>query len=292
MNHPIHFVSLGPGDPELITLKGLNTLQKADIIYCPATQGKHGIISRATSILKAIEVDESLIHPFILPMSKERTDALNAYNELFLDAQAEYLKGKQIVIVAEGDAGFYSSIQYVYDKFEEAGIPVDRIAGIPAFIAAGALAGIHIVKQEEQINVAGKQQIDLERTEMSKVHNLSDENVTRMDESITDVTGKSEFVEPEEKEPIDKVGWIVRRISEFGGYENVSDSDKADIFGFDIADVSGSIRLFSDAMKRLGIKLDGDELYEEFQKIYDESVDGDAGKDKAEDKMWNRGRGR
>ena len=143
--------------------------------------------------------------------------------------------------------------------------------------------------QEEQINVAGKQQIDLERTEMSKVHNLSDENVTRMDESITDVTGKSEFVEPEEKEPIDKVGWIVRRISEFGGYENVSDSDKADIFGFDIADVSGSIRLFSDAMKRLGIKLDGDELYEEFQKIYDESVDGDAGKDKAEDKMWNRG---
>ena len=146
--------------------------------------------------------------------------------------------------------------------------------------------------QEEQINVAGKQQIDLERTEMSKVHNLSDENVTRMDESITDVTGKSEFVEPEEKEPIDKVGWIVRRISEFGGYDNVSDSDKADIFGFDIADVSGSIRLFSDAMKRLGIKLDGDELYEEFQKIYDESVDGDAGKDKAEDKMWNRGRGR
>ena len=146
--------------------------------------------------------------------------------------------------------------------------------------------------QEEQINVAGKQQIDLEGTEMSKVHNLSDENVTRMDESITDVTGKSEFVEPEEKELIDKVGWIVRRISEFGGYENVSDSDKADIFGFDIADVSGSIRLFSDAMKRLGIKLDGDELYEEFQKIYDESVDGDAGKDKAEDKMWNRGRGR
>ena len=146
--------------------------------------------------------------------------------------------------------------------------------------------------QEEQINVAGKQQIDLERTEMSKVHNLSDENVTRMDERITDVTGKSEFVEPEEKEPIDKVGWIVRRISEFGGYENVSDSDKADIFGFDIADISGSIRLFSDAMKRLGIKLDGDELYEEFQKIYDESVDGDAGKDKAEDKMWNRGRGR
>ena len=146
--------------------------------------------------------------------------------------------------------------------------------------------------QEEQINVAGKQQIDLERTEMSKVHNLSDENVTRMDEGITDVTGKSELVEHEEKEPVDKAGWIVRRISEFGGYENVSDSDKADIFGFDIADVSGSIRLFSDVMKKLGIKLDGDGLYEEFQRIYDEAVNRDVDKGKAEDKIWNKGRGR
>ena len=146
--------------------------------------------------------------------------------------------------------------------------------------------------QEEQINVAGKQQIDLEGTEMSKVHNLSDENVTRMDEGITDVTGKSELVEHEEKEPVDKAGWIVRRISELGGYENVSDSVKADIFGFDIADVSGSIRLFLDVMKKLGIKLDGDGLYEEFQRIYDEAVNRDVDKGKAEDKIWNKSRGR
>ena len=141
--------------------------------------------------------------------------------------------------------------------------------------------------QEEQINVAGKQQIDLEGTEMSKVHNLSDENVTRMDEGITDVTGKSELVEHEEKEPVDKAGWIVRRISELGGYENVSDSVKADIFGFDIADVSGSIRLFSDVMKKLGIKLDGDGLYEEFQRIYDERVSRDTNIEKAKDKIWD-----
>lgn len=116
--------------------------------------------------------------------------------------------------------------------------------------------------------------------------------MARLDESTTDVTGKSEFVETKETEPVDKVGWIVRRILELGGYENISDSVKADVFGFDIADVSGSIRLFSDVMKRLGMKLDGDELYEEFQRIYDEAVSRDVGKDKAEDKMWNRGRGR
>ena len=146
--------------------------------------------------------------------------------------------------------------------------------------------------QEEQINVAGKQQIDLEGTEMSKVHNLSDENVTRMDEGITDVTGKSELVEHEEKESVDEVGWFVRRISDLGGFENVSDSVKADVFGFDIADISGSIRLFSDVMKRLEIKLAGDELYEEFQRIYDEAISRDVDKGKAEDKIWNRDRER
>ena len=90
----------------------------------------------------------------------------------------------------------------------------------------------------------------------------------------------------------DKVEWIDDRLSECGAYEDVDVHVKADIFGFDIADVSGSIRLFSDVMKRMGIKLAGDELYEEFQRIYDESVGRDAGKEKAGDKMWNMGRGR
>ena len=145
-----------------------------------------------------------------------------------------------------------------------------------------------IGRQKEQTDSARKQQTGLEGIGIPEVHNSFDVNVARLDESTTDVTGKSEFVETKETEPVDKVGWIVRRISELGGYENISDSVKADVFGFDIADVSGSIRWFSDVMKKLGMKLDGDELYEEFQRIYDESVD----KDKTEGRMWNRGRGR
>ena len=146
--------------------------------------------------------------------------------------------------------------------------------------------------QKEQTDSARKQQTDLDGIGIPEILNLSDVNMARVGESITDVKGKSEFVETRETESVDKAGWIVRRISELGGYENISDSVKADIFGFDIADVSGSIWLLSDVMKRLGIKLDGDEMYEEFQRIYDESVGRDAGEDKAEDKMWNRGRGR
>ena len=149
-----------------------------------------------------------------------------------------------------------------------------------------------IGRQKEQTDSARKQQTGLEGIGIPEVHNSSDVNVARMDESTTDVTGKSEFVETKETEPVDKVGWIVRRISELGGYENVSDYVKTDVFGFDIADISGSIRLFSDVIKKLGIKLDGDELYEEFQRIYDESVDRDADKEKTGDKIWNNGRGR
>ena len=149
-----------------------------------------------------------------------------------------------------------------------------------------------IGRQKEQAERARKQQTDLEGIGIPEIHNLSDVNVARVGESITDVTDKGEYVETKENESVDKAGWIVRRISELGGYENVSDSDKADIFGFDIADVSGSIRLFSDVIKKLGIKLDGDELYEEFQRMYDESVDRDADKEKTGDKIWNNGRGR
>ena len=149
-----------------------------------------------------------------------------------------------------------------------------------------------IGRQKDQTDSVRKQQTDLDGIGISEIHNSYGVNVARMDESITDVTDKTEFVEIKETEPVDKADRIVRRISELGGYENVSDSVKADIFGFDIADVGGSIRLFSEVMKRLEIKLDGDELYEEFQKIYDESVGRDTGKEKAEDKIWNNGRGR
>ena len=149
-----------------------------------------------------------------------------------------------------------------------------------------------ICRQKEPTDGVRKQQTDLDGIGAPEIHNSSYVNVARVGESTTDVTDKNEFVEIRETEPVDKAGWIVRRISELGGYENISDSVKADIFGFDIADISGSIRLFSDVMKRLRIKLEGDELYEEFQRTYDKSVDRDADKEKTGDKIWNNGRGR
>lgn len=171
-------------------------------------------------------------------------------------------------------------------------IVADRDVEIPGMEKEAVSEKDVAVEPETNVEVVNPDNNQNDTSVMPDIRNVSDVNTARMDEDITDVTGKSEFMESEEKVSVDKAGWIVRRISEFGGYENVSDSVKADIFGFDIADVSGSIRLFSDEMKRLGIKLDGDELYEEFQRIYDKSVDRDADKEKTGDKIWNRGRGR
>ena len=179
---------------------------------------------------------------------------------------------------------------YVVSGKEE--IVADRDVDIPGMEKEAVSEKDVAVEPETNVEVVNPDNNQNNTSVMPDIRNVSDVNTARRDEDITDVTGKSEFMESEEKVSVDKAGWIVRRISELGGYENISDSVKADIFGFDIADVSGSIWLFSDVMKRLGIKLDGDEMYEEFQRIYDESVGRDAGKDKAEDKMWNRGRGR
>ena len=179
---------------------------------------------------------------------------------------------------------------YVVSGKEE--IVADRDVDIPGMEKEAVSEKDVAVEPETNVEVVNPDNNQNNTSVMPDIRNASDVNTARRDEDITDVTGKSEFMESEEKVSVDKAGWIVRRISELGGYENISDSVKADIFGFNIADVSGSIWLFSDVMKRLGIKPDGDEMYEEFQRIYDESVGRDAGEDKAEDKMWNRGRGR
>lgn len=154
MNHPILFVSLGPGEPELITLKGLKALQTADCIFCPATITREGKqLSRAATILQALDISENAICRFDLPMSKERAQAFAAYDGVYEAATASQRRGKRVVIVAEGDAGFYSSIHYIYDKLQASGTPAQFIAGIPAFIASGAMAGMHIASQEERMIV-------------------------------------------------------------------------------------------------------------------------------------------
>lgn len=114
MSHPIYFVSLGPGDAELITLKSLHALQQADIIYCPSTvREPDKILSRAATLLHKLGIKGD-IHLFSLPMSKDRTKAIKVYRQLFEEMRLEQKAGKRLAVAVEGDAGIYASVHYVY----------------------------------------------------------------------------------------------------------------------------------------------------------------------------------
>lgn len=154
MCHSVQFISLGPGDPDLITVKALKALQQADVIYYPATTNSLGqTTSRALDILVYHEIPSDKLCPFNVPMNKNRLLAIEAYGKVSAKISDEQQKGSKTAVVAEGDAGFYSSIHYIYDNLNLKQIPVELIAGVPAFIACGALAGMHIVKQEEELIV-------------------------------------------------------------------------------------------------------------------------------------------
>ena len=154
MLNSVTFISLGPGDPELITLKGLKALQNADIIFCPSTQLPSGkVSSRAKEILLQLDICETKINLFDVPMNKDRSLAKDSYNNIALSIAKEYRSDKKIAVTAEGDAGFYSTIYYISENLQKQDIPINRIAGVPAFIASGTLANIHIVKQEEELNI-------------------------------------------------------------------------------------------------------------------------------------------
>jgi len=149
--------------------------------------------------------------------------------------------------------------------------------------------------------VSGKEKIvadrDVDIPGMEEQANLYDVEHQIMDNAASEqiYTGENGIVDDVEADiPIaaNKVESIDDSLSEYGVYEDIDIAVKADIFGLDIANVSGNIRLFSDVIKRLGIKLDGDEIYEEFQRIYNKSVSMDVDKGKVEDRMWNIGRGK
>ncbi len=155
MTNTVTFVSLGPGDPELITLKALKCLQKASAIYCPGTTAKTGkIMSRARKIMTNLGIDTAKINVFDVPMSKERTLTKKDYEATAQKIQKHLETATEtIAVCAQGDASFYSSIYYISELLAAQNIEIKRIAGVPAFIAAGTLANIHIVKQEERLRV-------------------------------------------------------------------------------------------------------------------------------------------
>lgn len=149
----VTFLSLGPGDPELLTLKAVRSLREADVVMIPATRGKGGqLSSRAQEIISEwCDDDKMCLYP--LPMSKNRETALQVYDTMVGDAAKLFREGRRVVIAVEGDVSIYASIHYVLDKLKDEGVPVQQVAGIPSFIAAAAMADLSLVSQQQRLIV-------------------------------------------------------------------------------------------------------------------------------------------
>ena len=150
---PVTFLSLGPGDPELLTIKALKTLKDADVVMVPATRNREGITkSRATDIISEW-CDENRLMVYELPMLKDRQAVSLVYDRIFADCVRLYHEGRRIVVAVEGDVSIYASIHYVMERLEKAGIPVEQSAGIPSFIAAAASAGLSLISQQQRLTI-------------------------------------------------------------------------------------------------------------------------------------------
>lgn len=149
----VTFLSLGPGDPELLTLKAVRLLREADVVMIPATQGSDGqVSSRAQKIINEWCNDDKMrLYP--LPMSKNREAALQTYDTMVNDAAALFREGRRVVIAVEGDVSIYASIHYALCQLQADGIPVAQVPGIPSFIAAAAMADLSLVSQQQRLVV-------------------------------------------------------------------------------------------------------------------------------------------
>lgn len=90
----------------------------------------------------------------------------------------------------------------------------------------------------------------------------------------------------------DKAEKVARELLACGPYKYLKTSVKADAFKFDVSDAGGNLKLFMNVLDKVGVKLDGVQLYEEYQKIYDETVSRNEMNEMEQEKQWNKGRGR
>ena len=147
-------VGLGPGDPELITVKGLKALQAADIVFYPASKIKESLqTSFSVKILDALKLKVPC-RPLLIPMTgKNRKEH---YLTAFKNIQKEYDAGKTVLVVSEGDLLFYSTFGYLLKLAQNEGIDCELIPGIPAFIAAGAEGQQAIVEGNQHLSVIAR----------------------------------------------------------------------------------------------------------------------------------------
>ena len=148
MKGKLYGIGVGPGDPELLTLKAKRLIEECDIVAVPVK--KEGEDSVALNIAKgAVDIPEGKIREIVFTMVKDK-----AKREACRQAAAEEImklldEGKSIAMLALGDIGIYSTYAYVHKRLLKAGYDVEMVSGIPSFCAGASKAGISIVEGNE-----------------------------------------------------------------------------------------------------------------------------------------------
>lgn len=150
----IYGISLGPGDPDLITLKGLKILQKSDKIYYPGSLLPNGkTTSFSLPILQHHQLDEKKLVGMFLKMSDDRTQAEATYSATFQSMLQDYNNGLTIVFVSEGDSLFYSTFAYLLEHIQQHQLDIEIIAGVPSFLLGAAQHQLPLAILNEKIAI-------------------------------------------------------------------------------------------------------------------------------------------
>ena len=152
MNGTLYGVGVGPGDPELLTIKALRLIKENQIIAVPGNDIQKSV---AYQIVKGAyeELDGKTLIPVAMPMTKD-PKVLEENHKKAADDVEEYLKkGENVVFLTLGDPTVYSTYLYVHKRILERGYEASIISGITSFTAVAARLNLGLVEMAEPLHV-------------------------------------------------------------------------------------------------------------------------------------------
>lgn len=152
MSGTLYGIGVGPGDPELLTLKAIRTIKESDIIAVPREQKEQSV---AYQIVKQVieDIDEKLILPIYMPMTKDRQQ-LQKSHQKGAEKIIEYLEqGKKVAFLTLGDPTIYSTYLYLHRLIEDRGYKTEIVSGVPSFCAVSARLNQGLVENKEQLHI-------------------------------------------------------------------------------------------------------------------------------------------
>ena len=157
MTGRLYGVGLGPGDPELVTLKAARLIGAADVIAFHAGVGKQSNARRiAADLIRPGVVEEELRYPVTTGTTDHPGGYAGAMAEFYADCAARLAAhldaGRTVVVLAEGDPLFYGSFMYLHDRLSPR-YPTEVVPGVPAFAAATAVLASPLVRQTDVLTV-------------------------------------------------------------------------------------------------------------------------------------------